>query len=89
LIRTLANPSDKDEHFPTWRYKDWYQGSSWASGIAQTYTNGKNQESSSEAIAAWEGIALYGQVMVSRPLCRSNARSCPVLTLFLSFRPIY
>ena len=65
LIRNIANPSEDDPHFPMWRHKDWYQGHSWASGIARPpYTNGKNQESSSEAIAAYEAIALYGKVMV-------------------------
>ncbi len=42
-----------------------YLGSSWASGIVtfanQPYPNGRNQESSSEAIAAYEAVALYGR----------------------------
>ena len=65
LIRDIANPSDDDEWFPSWRQKDWYQGHSWASGIATLYLNGKNQESSSEAIAAYEGVALFGKVMTT------------------------
>lgn len=64
LIRNIANPSEDDEFFPMWRHKDWYQGHSWASGIATPYLNGKNQESSSESIAAYEAIAVYGDVMV-------------------------
>jgi len=45
-------------------------GFSWASGIVTTiqgkpYPNGRNQESASEAIAAYEAVALYGQAMVS------------------------
>lgn len=63
LIRTIANPDERDSYFTTWRHKDWYQGSSWASGITTTPPNGRNQESSSEAIAAYEAVALYGQVM--------------------------
>lgn len=64
LVRDIANPSEEDIHFPLFRHKDWYMGSSWASGISYpAYLNGKNQESSSEAIAAYEGVALYGQVM--------------------------
>ena len=64
LVRDIANPSEEDNYFPLFRHKDWYQGSSWASGIAYpAYLNGKNQESSSEAIAAYEGVALFGQVM--------------------------
>eukprot|EP00980_Cylindrotheca_fusiformis_P009669 scaffold2141_cov120-Cylindrotheca_fusiformis.AAC.4 len=64
LVRSIANPSRRDDAFPLFRHKDWYQGSSWASGIPlPPYLNGKNQESSSEAIAAYESVALYGQIM--------------------------
>jgi endo-1,3(4)-beta-glucanase len=66
LIRDIANPSSDDNFFPRFRHKDWYQGSSWASGVLlPTFTNGMNQESSSEAIAAYEAVALFGQEMVS------------------------
>ncbi|KAL3792976.1 hypothetical protein HJC23_010989 [Cyclotella cryptica] len=68
LIRDIANPSVNDEFFPVFRQKDWYLGNSWASGIAlfggRPYMNGRNQESSSEAIAAYEGIAMFGSVMM-------------------------
>lgn len=44
-----------------------YLGFSWASGIVtignRPYPNGRNQESVSEAIAAYEAIALLGDVM--------------------------
>ena len=64
LVRSIANPSEADNAFPLFRHKDWYQGSSWASGVPRPpYLNGKNQESSSEAIAAYESVALFGQVM--------------------------
>lgn len=67
LVRDIANPSDEDLYFPTWRHKDWYLGFSWASGIVthlgRPYPNGRNQESVSEAIAAYEAVALYGDVM--------------------------
>lgn len=33
LIRDIANPSSADPFFTTFRHKDWYLGSSWASGI--------------------------------------------------------
>lgn len=45
--------------------KDWYLGNSWAGGIARAYPNGRNQESSSESISAYEAISMYGEVMVS------------------------
>jgi len=68
LIRDIANPSIKDTYFPSFRQKDWFLGNSWASGIAtnggRPYMNGRNQESSSEAIAAYEAVAMYGAVMV-------------------------
>lgn len=65
LVRNIANPSEKDEYFPLMRHKDVYQGHSWASGIATAPLNGRNQESSSESIAAYEAVALYGTVMAS------------------------
>jgi len=68
LIRDYANPSSSDPFFTKFRHKDWYLGSSWASGIAtlggNPYSNGRNQESSSEAIAAYEAIGMYGSIMV-------------------------
>jgi len=63
LIRDIANPSSNDIFFPEFRMKDWYLGNSWAGGIARAYPNGRNQESSSESIAAYEAIALYGLAM--------------------------
>lgn len=63
LIRDIANPSHDDTFFPMFRHKDWYQGNSWASGTSVTPENGRNQESSSEAIAAYEAIGLYGTAM--------------------------
>lgn len=67
LVRDIANPSNGDNFFPKWRHKDWYLGFSWASGIVtiegQPYPNGRNQESSSEAIHAYEAVAVYGDVM--------------------------
>lgn len=64
MIRDIANPSPDDPYFPIYRQKDWYQGNSWAGGIAMSYPNGRNQESSSESIAAYEAVSLFGSVMV-------------------------
>eukprot|EP00534_Pseudo-nitzschia_fraudulenta_P008314 CAMPEP_0201142448 /NCGR_PEP_ID=MMETSP0851-20130426/4120_1 /ASSEMBLY_ACC=CAM_ASM_000631 /TAXON_ID=183588 /ORGANISM="Pseudo-nitzschia fraudulenta, Strain WWA7" /LENGTH=1007 /DNA_ID=CAMNT_0047416093 /DNA_START=86 /DNA_END=3106 /DNA_ORIENTATION=- len=65
-IRDFANPHDDDEFFPQYRQKDWFLGSSWASGIvsAENSPHGRNEESSSEAISAYEGVALFGSAMV-------------------------
>jgi endoglucanase Acf2 len=65
-IRDIANPSLDDDYFIPWRHKDWYLGFSWASGVVtvnnEPYLNGRNEESSSEAVAAYEAVALFGQV---------------------------
>ena len=65
-IRDIANPSSEDNYFPMYRQKDFYLGNSWASGLmsAELSPHGREQESSSEAIAAWEGVALFGDVMM-------------------------
>jgi hypothetical protein len=61
-VRDIANPLGNDKYFPQFRQKDWYLGSSWAAGIvsAENSPHGRNQESSSESIAAYEGVALWG-----------------------------
>lgn len=76
-IRDYANPSKNDSYFPRFRQKDWYLGSSWAAGIvsAENSPHGRNQESSSEAIAAYEGVALYGRVMTEIMKSSSEAKS--------------
>lgn len=64
FARSIANPSTEDRFFPTFRHKDWFQGHSWASGmIRPPPLNGRNQESSSEAIAAYEAVTLFGSTM--------------------------
>lgn len=59
LIRDIANPNNEDESFPYFRLMDWYLGHSLAAGIFP-FGNGKNQESTSEAVNAWYGIYLFG-----------------------------
>lgn len=59
LARDIANPSRTDNYFALQRYKDWYDGNSWANGLVP-YGGGKNQESSSEACNAWYGLYLLG-----------------------------
>jgi endoglucanase Acf2 len=66
LVRDYANPSAEDTAFPTFRNKDWYRGHSWASGLTEPmFNNIMNQESTSEAIAAYESVALFGKIMTS------------------------
>lgn len=46
--------------FPHRRTSDAYAGHSWASGSAP-FADGNNQESSSEAVTAWTGLALWAK----------------------------
>src|SRR4029453_12070925 len=46
--------------FPNRRTFDAYAGHSWASGTSP-FADGNNQESSSEAVTAWTGLALWAK----------------------------
>lgn len=59
MIRDIANPSMNDPHFTQLRHYDWFEGHSWAAGL-QPNGDGRNQESTSEAVNAWYGINLWG-----------------------------
>ena len=48
------------QHFPRMRNFDVYMGHSWASGTAP-FADGNNQESSSEAVNAWNGLGLWAR----------------------------
>jgi len=62
LVRDIANPSDDDPYFTAMRHKDWFMFHSWASGL-QPVADGANQESISEAINAYYGVALLGEAI--------------------------
>ncbi|MFW7414631.1 glycosyl hydrolase [Demequina sp. SO4-18] len=53
----IASPADA-EAFPVLRAFDPFAGHSWASGFAP-FGDGNNQESSSEAVLAWNGVAAW------------------------------
>ncbi|UJP39135.1 glycosyl hydrolase [Cellulomonas palmilytica] len=57
LAADVANPTATDE-LPQLRSFDPYTGHSWASGPSQ-FADGNNQESSSEAVNAWNGLGLW------------------------------
>lgn len=59
LIRDIANPSSSDPFFTPFRNKDWFEGHSWAAGLFP-FGDGRNQESTSEAVNAWYGVYLFG-----------------------------
>ncbi|KAJ2886607.1 hypothetical protein H4R27_000551 [Coemansia aciculifera] len=58
LLRDYANPSYADSQFPFMRHFDPYDGHSWAAGLF-TFADGRNQESTGEAINAYYSAYLY------------------------------
>ncbi|HJY62535.1 MAG TPA: glycosyl hydrolase [Ignavibacteria bacterium] len=82
LIRDYANPSRSDGYFALMRYKDWYEGHSWANGLVP-FGDGKNQESSSEAINAWYGMYLFGSAVNN-----SNIKNTGALLLAQEMRSV-
>lgn len=60
LARDIANPSTDDPYFPQYRYFDWFEGHGFANGLGPQ-GQGRNQESTSEALNAWYALALWGQ----------------------------
>ncbi len=67
LIKDIANWDRNDSRFPLLRNFDPYEGHSWASGHAG-FADGNNQESSSEAINAWQAIILWGEATGNKTL---------------------
>jgi endo-1,3(4)-beta-glucanase len=59
LVRDIANPSANDPKFPRFRHMDLFRGHSWASGLYEN-VEGRDQESTSEAVNAWYGVQLLG-----------------------------
>ncbi|EOD15250.1 hypothetical protein EMIHUDRAFT_245898 [Emiliania huxleyi CCMP1516] len=59
LVADVASPSASDRRFPPLRHFDAFCGHSWALGLFAS-SAGRNQESVSEALNAWHGIALLG-----------------------------
>lgn len=61
LVKDIAFTERGGAAFPFLRNFDPYEGHSWASGIGLG-EHGNNQESSSEALNAWTGLILWGEV---------------------------
>lgn len=61
LVKDIAFTERGKAEFPFLRHFDAYEGHSWASGIGLG-ESGNNQESSSEALNAWTGLILWGEV---------------------------
>ena len=71
LVANIATNERGRADFPFLRNFDPYEGHSWAVGIggAGEYGGwGNNQESSSEALNAWAGLMLWGEVTGNREL---------------------
>ncbi|KDO20314.1 hypothetical protein SPRG_14449 [Saprolegnia parasitica CBS 223.65] len=62
IVRDIANFNIKDPYFPLARHVSWFDGHSFASGV-YVLDGGKSQESVSEAINAYYGVYLLGQVL--------------------------
>jgi endoglucanase Acf2 len=62
LARDIANPSNQDTYFPVLRMFDVFEGHGFANGLGPNAA-GRNQESSSEAVNAWYGLALWGDAI--------------------------
>jgi endoglucanase Acf2 len=67
LVRDIASARRNDPAFPFLRNFDPYAGHSWASGDGIS-GDGNNQESSSEALAAWAALVLLGEIRGDREL---------------------
>ena len=60
LVADIAS-SDATADFPQYRNFDPYSGHAWASG-SSPFADGNNQESSSESVNAWNGLAMWEKV---------------------------
>lgn len=67
MVADIATTRRDDRRFPFLRTFDIYESHSWASGVGLGEW-GNNQESSSEAINAWVGLILWGEIHGDRPL---------------------
>jgi endo-1,3(4)-beta-glucanase len=61
IAADIASTKRNDTNFPYLRVFDQYAGHSWASGFVP-FADGNNQESSSEAVNAWYGLAKWADV---------------------------
>jgi endoglucanase Acf2 len=71
LVADIATAERGRADFPFLRNFDPYEGHSWANGlggVGEYGAYGNNQESSSEAINAWAGLILWGEVTGNRNL---------------------
>ncbi|MDP5274956.1 fibronectin type III domain-containing protein [Chengkuizengella axinellae] len=82
LIRHIASPDRDDAMFPFLRNYDPYAGHSWADGKSG-FGAGNNQESVSEAINAWTGIVLWGELLSTLPGKEAEGKEIRDLGIYL------
>ena len=71
LALDIANTDRSSTRYPYVRNFSPYDGHSWADGDA-SFADGNNQESTSEALNAWYGVFLWGQVTGNATLERTG-----------------
>ncbi|KAJ1657940.1 hypothetical protein IWQ61_002740 [Dispira simplex] len=69
LVRDYANPSRNSGSFTRFRHMDFYDGHSWASGLTE-FWDGRNQESTSEAVNAYYAVYLLGLALNDQELAQ-------------------
>ncbi|BFZ55264.1 endo-1,3-beta glucanase [Savitreella phatthalungensis] len=62
LVRDVATPNPDDLYFPQFRSMDWYVGHSLSHGVGSDFSQGKDEESSSEDYNFAYGLKLWGHV---------------------------
>mmetsp|Transcript_33944 Transcript_33944/g.82302 ORF Transcript_33944/g.82302 Transcript_33944/m.82302 type:complete len:649 (-) Transcript_33944:306-2252(-) len=67
LVNDIANGDPDLKQFPIARHFDFYEGHSWASGLFKM-PDGREQESTSEAVNAYYAVTLLGQVLNDRSM---------------------
>ncbi|CAI5712870.1 unnamed protein product [Hyaloperonospora brassicae] len=87
MLRDVANPSEDDAYFPTFRHFSWFRGHSYSHGVTPM-ADGKDEESTSEDVNFSYGMMLWGKVTANKAvedlgslMLRLNARA--VRTYFL------
>jgi endoglucanase Acf2 len=70
LVADIASYESTDK-FPLQRHYDAYAGHSWAAGLAP-FADGNNQESSSEAMNAWNAVTMWGKLINNDQLADSG-----------------
>ncbi|TYZ56987.1 hypothetical protein PybrP1_006701, partial [[Pythium] brassicae (nom. inval.)] len=65
LVRDVMNPGDGHEHFPRFRNFNWFLGHSYSHGVTPM-ADGKDEESTSEEVNFYYGVALYSAATQDR-----------------------